>query len=259
MVENVLEQDAQSRQFPQGDYTLRRHRRLLVTSIFSLHTTLLIHILFCPLVTGLDTTRKNIKDFTFSDGRLVLKGTRINAGIIALHHDDALYEKPGRYLIRSGLRSWVRRTRRAQSISSLRLLPSTCRLDKADTPGMAGSHRPLFILVLIFFVYSLLAPAVSLPELRWRRCWPISSRCTISIKPEENTTRPQSLHIWSWIGADSTAKVMFRKRARYGGAQGWAGFLDDMRFTPRTGLGLCVDANASLLPHIHTEHHRHSH
>lgn len=39
-------------------------------------------------------TRKAIKDFTFSDGTLIPKGTRINAGLVALHHDDALYPKP---------------------------------------------------------------------------------------------------------------------------------------------------------------------
>lgn len=38
---------------------------------------------------------------------------------------------------------------------------------------------------------------------------------TYDIKLEENTIRPQSLRIGSSIGANPTAKVMFRKRARY--------------------------------------------
>ena len=38
--------------------------------------------------------RKATKDFTFSDGTFIPKGTRINAGLVALHYDDALYENP---------------------------------------------------------------------------------------------------------------------------------------------------------------------
>ena len=41
---------------------------------------------------------------------------------------------------------------------------------------------------------------------------------TYDIKPEENKNRPQSLRIGTAIVADSKAKVMFRKRARYAGA-----------------------------------------
>ncbi|KAH0837766.1 cytochrome P450 [Lanmaoa asiatica] len=40
----------------------------------------------------LGLTREARKYFTFSDGTLIPKGTRINAGLIALHYDDALYE-----------------------------------------------------------------------------------------------------------------------------------------------------------------------
>lgn len=47
--------------------------------------------LYCSLV-GL--ARKAIKDFTFSDGTFIPKGTRINAGLVAIHHDDSLYENP---------------------------------------------------------------------------------------------------------------------------------------------------------------------
>lgn len=46
---------------------------------------------FCSTV-GL--TRKTTKDFTFSDGTFIPKGTRINAGLIGLHYDEALYDNP---------------------------------------------------------------------------------------------------------------------------------------------------------------------
>ena len=38
--------------------------------------------------------RKATRDFTFSDGTFIPKGARIQAGITALHHDNALYENP---------------------------------------------------------------------------------------------------------------------------------------------------------------------
>jgi len=43
-------------------------------------------------IDALTLSRKAVNDFAFSDGTLILKGTRVNAGLIALHHDDALYE-----------------------------------------------------------------------------------------------------------------------------------------------------------------------
>ncbi|KAI6122564.1 hypothetical protein EV401DRAFT_1950631 [Pisolithus croceorrhizus] len=38
--------------------------------------------------------RKVLKDFTFSDGRVVLRGCYIAAPSYAVHHDVEFYEKP---------------------------------------------------------------------------------------------------------------------------------------------------------------------
>ena len=106
---------------------------------------------------------------------------------------------------------------RAQGISSLRLLPSTCPLGTADMRGMPVSHRSLFTLLLIFFL-----PVVSPGRFfagATLKTMLAHIVTTYDIKLEENTTRPQSLHVGSSIGANPTAKVMFRKRACYGGAQ----------------------------------------
>ncbi|KAF8547706.1 cytochrome P450 [Imleria badia] len=136
-----------------------------------------------------------VKDFMFSDGTLIPKGTRINAGLVALHHDDALYENskvfdPFRF---ADMGEEDEEGAKHQFV--------------ATSPEYLSFGHGLHACPGRFFAAA---------ELKMMLAHIVT---TYDIKLEENTTRPQSLHIGNSIGANPTAKVMFRKRVRYAGVQ----------------------------------------
>lgn len=45
----------------------------------------------CPLIIVVTMTRKAMKDFTFSDGTFIPRGTYVSAAETATHHDDQVY------------------------------------------------------------------------------------------------------------------------------------------------------------------------
>ncbi|KAF8546289.1 cytochrome P450, partial [Imleria badia] len=140
-------------------------------------------------IDALTLSRKAVNDFAFSDGTLILKGTRVNAGLIALHHDDALYEN-------SKLFDPVPEDGEGAKHRFV-----------ATSPEYLSFGHGLHALYVFFFTAA---------ELKIMLAHIVTA---YDIKLEENTTRPRRLHIGNSIGANPTAKVMFRKRARYGGVQ----------------------------------------
>ncbi|KAG9313844.1 hypothetical protein JVU11DRAFT_4609 [Chiua virens] len=90
--------------------------------------------------TILDLARKAIKDFVPSDGRVIPKGTRTHAGLVALHYDDALYGNPYKF---DPSRFANMREEDGEDIKPIRsspLLQNTCRLGMADMHGMPASR-----------------------------------------------------------------------------------------------------------------------
>ena len=119
--------------------------------------------------------------------------------------------KTQKRLTRSDLQTWVRKAN-ARNINLQQLLPSTCRLDTADMHGMSASSTTIracidFVSPGRFFAAAVLKTMLA------------HIVTTYDIKLKDNMTRPQSLRIGATIVAHPTAKVMFRKRIRYGGAQ----------------------------------------
>ncbi|KAF8547708.1 cytochrome P450 [Imleria badia] len=142
----------------------------------------------------LGLTRKATKNFTFSDGTLIPKGTRINAGLVALHYDDALYENP-------------------EVFDPFRFA------NMGEKDGEGEKHQ--FVATSPEFLsfghgrHACPGRFFAGAELKTMLAHIVT---TYDIKLEDDTTRPQSLRIGSSIGANPTAKVMFRTRARYGRA-----------------------------------------
>lgn len=46
------------------------------------------------MLTAVGSTRKALKDFTFSNGVTIPKGTLVAVPIMGVHHDETLYENP---------------------------------------------------------------------------------------------------------------------------------------------------------------------
>ena len=158
--------------------------------------------------------RKATKDFTFSDGTFIPKGTRINAGLAALHYDDALYENPEEFVPFRfvGMGKEDKEGVKNQFVATS---PQYLSFGHGRYAWYVRPSWTLLMLVLIFFFISpgrFFAAAV----LKTMLAHVVTM---YDIKLEENVTRPRSLRIGNSISANPTAKVMFRKRARHGGAQ----------------------------------------
>ncbi|KAN0100066.1 Cytochrome P450 [Tylopilus felleus] len=138
----------------------------------------------------LGLTRKTTKDFTFSDGTFIPKGTRINAGLIGLHYDEALYDNP-------------------EVFNPFRFA------DIGKPDGEGGKYQ--FVATSPEYLpfghgrHACPGRFFAAAELKTMLAHVVT---TYDVKLEEHTTRPQSTRIGSSIGANPTAKVMFRKRAR---------------------------------------------
>ncbi|KAH0837779.1 cytochrome P450 [Lanmaoa asiatica] len=144
----------------------------------------------------LGLTRKATKDFTFSDGTFIPKGTRINAGLVALHYDDALYENPEVFdpfrFAEMGTEDGQEGAKHQFAATSPEYL--AFGHGRHACPGRFFAATEL---------KTMLAHIVT----------------TYDLKLEDNMTRPRSLYIGSVVGANSAAKVMFRRRTHHDGEQ----------------------------------------
>ncbi|KIK81320.1 hypothetical protein PAXRUDRAFT_15298 [Paxillus rubicundulus Ve08.2h10] len=134
-------------------------------------------------------TRKVMKDFTFSDGTVVPKGTVIVAASQATHHDNSIYDNAGTF-------------------DPFRF----ANLHEEDGVGVKHSYVSNTPQYLAFGHGKHACPGrfFAANELKFMLAHIVLS---YDIKLEDADTRPQSLHIGINIVAHPTAKVMFRKRA----------------------------------------------
>ncbi|KAH0837794.1 cytochrome P450 [Lanmaoa asiatica] len=132
--------------------------------------------------------RKAMKDFTFSDGTFIPKGTLISAASGCIHLDDDFYENaaifdPFRF---ARMREAVGEGTKHQFVStSLEYLPFGH--GRNACPGR-------------FFVANELKVMLAHIVLSY------------DVKSEENMTIPESIHATTSITANPDAKIMFRKR-----------------------------------------------
>lgn len=155
--------------------------------------------------------RKAKKDFTFSDGTLIPKGTRINAGLVALHYDDALYENPEVFdpfrFADMGEEDEEGAKHQFVATSPEFLSFGHGRHAWYDRLSPIAIHAHLYFFASPGRFFAAVEMKTMLAHIV----------TTYDIKLEENTTRPRSLHIGSAIATNSTARVMFRKRTRQDG------------------------------------------
>ncbi|KAF8435729.1 cytochrome P450 [Boletus edulis BED1] len=133
-------------------------------------------------------SRKAVKDFTFSDGTFIPKGTLIAAATVSIHHNKDFYENPDvfepfRFV---GMHDEDGSHSRHQYTStSAEFLPFGH--GRHACPGRFFAANEL---------KSMLAHVV----------------VTYDVKLQDNETCPQSWHIGSFISANPHAKVVFRNR-----------------------------------------------
>ncbi|KIJ12301.1 hypothetical protein PAXINDRAFT_14916 [Paxillus involutus ATCC 200175] len=134
-------------------------------------------------------SRKAMKDFTFSDGTVVPKGTIIHAASHATHLDNEIYENAGAF-------------------DPFRF----ANMRDEDRDGAKHSFVSTSFEYLAFGHGKLACPGrfFAANELKSMLAHLV---LTYDIKLEDNSTPPRSWYIVLHIVAHPTAKVMFRKRA----------------------------------------------
>ncbi|KAF9244149.1 cytochrome P450 [Melanogaster broomeanus] len=137
--------------------------------------------------------RKALKDFRFSDGTVIPKGAFLAVAAHSMHHNDELYENAHRF---DPFRFANTHGEDEEGVNQ-----QFVSLTPEYLPFGLGRHACYYI-----------APVGSLP--------PSSSKSMLAhivlsydLKLENGAKKPQSLRIGIAIAADSSAKVMFRKRA----------------------------------------------
>ncbi|KIJ13791.1 hypothetical protein PAXINDRAFT_80408 [Paxillus involutus ATCC 200175] len=134
-------------------------------------------------------TRKVMKEFTFSDGTVLPKGTIVTIASQATHLDNGIYENAEMF---DPFRSANMRDEDGDGAKHLFVSTNPEYLSfghgRHACPGRFFAGNEL---------QSMLAHVV----------------LSYDIKLEDNATRPRSLHIGGTISAHPTARVMFRKRA----------------------------------------------
>ncbi|KIJ13842.1 hypothetical protein PAXINDRAFT_80222 [Paxillus involutus ATCC 200175] len=145
----------------------------------------------CHRIEGIgcvSVTRKVMKDFTFSDGTVLPKGTLLTTASQATHLDNEIYENAGTF---DPFRFANMREEEGEGIKHSYVSTTSEYLafghGKHACPGRFFSGTEL---------KAMLAHVV----------------LSYDIKLEDNTTRPCNLHVGIHIVAHPTAKVMFRKR-----------------------------------------------
>ncbi|KIJ09985.1 hypothetical protein PAXINDRAFT_86692 [Paxillus involutus ATCC 200175] len=133
-------------------------------------------------------TRKVMKDFTFSDGTVLPKGTIVTIASEATHLDNEVYEN-------------------ADIFNPLRF----ANMRDEDGEGTKHSFASTTPEYLLFGHGRQACPGrfFAANELKSMLAWVVLS---YDVKLEDGATRPPSLYIGSAIAAHPTAKVMFRKR-----------------------------------------------
>ncbi|KAG9308952.1 cytochrome P450 [Chiua virens] len=138
----------------------------------------------------LSLARKAVEDFVLSDGRVIPKGTRIHAGLVALHYDDTLYGNPYKF---DPFRFANMREEDGEGVKHQFVTTSPEYLafghGRHACPGRFFAAAEL---------KTMLAHIVM----------------NYDLKLEENATRPSSFRLAATVGANTTAKVLFRRRAR---------------------------------------------
>ena len=153
-------------------------------------------------------SRKALKDFTFSDGTFIPKGTLITAPTVSLHHDKNFYENPDvfePFRFAHMREEDGKGTKRQFASMSTEYVPFG--LGKNVWYDLASSifYRDL---LAGYFLYS---PGrfFAAIELKFMLAHLL---VTYDVKLEDNTTHPQSWHIGTYIAANPRAKVLFRNR-----------------------------------------------
>ncbi|KAI9569395.1 cytochrome P450 [Boletus coccyginus] len=145
----------------------------------------------CQRIEGMNIvtlTRKASKDFTFSDGRFIPKGTSVAAAARSLHHDKNIYDNPELFEpfrfahVSEDDGKGVKYQFASTSIEYL-----SFGHGRHACPGRAFAANTL---------KSMLAHVV----------------VTYDVKLEDNATLPPSLHTGAFTQANLRAKVMFRNR-----------------------------------------------
>ncbi|KAF8844224.1 cytochrome P450, partial [Paxillus ammoniavirescens] len=133
-------------------------------------------------------TRKAMKDFTFSDGTVLPKGTIVTIASEATHLDNEIYEN-------------------AKIFDPLRF----ANMRDEDGEGTKHSFASTTTEYLLFGHGRQACPGrfFAANELKSMLAWIVLS---YDVKLEDGATRPSSLYIASAIAAHPTAKVMFRRR-----------------------------------------------
>ncbi|KAH7926831.1 cytochrome P450 [Leucogyrophana mollusca] len=137
---------------------------------------------------SLTMSRKALKDFTFSDGTFVPKGSVVSVASHAIHHDDVIYENPDVFepFRFADLREEEGEALKHQMVSTgLEFLPFGH--GRHACPGRFFAANEL---------KTMLAHVV----------------VAYDVKLEEGASRPEHLELGSGVGANPKAKVMFRKR-----------------------------------------------
>ncbi|KAG9308978.1 cytochrome P450 [Chiua virens] len=148
----------------------------------------------CLRIEGINTasiSRKAMKDFKFSDGTFIPKGTLIAAATGSVHHDGNLYDNPGsfepfRFANMGKTDGKIEGFKHHFASTSTEYLPFG--LGRHACPGRFFAANEL---------KSMLAHVI----------------VTYDLKLEDEAF-PQNLHIATAIGANQRAKVMFRNRQR---------------------------------------------
>ncbi|KIJ21175.1 hypothetical protein PAXINDRAFT_65823 [Paxillus involutus ATCC 200175] len=140
-------------------------------------------------VSSASMTRKAMKDFTFSDGTVVPKGTFVVTATQATHLDNEIYENAGTF-------------------DPFRF----ANMHEEDGEGAKHSSVSIHSGYLAFGHGKHACPGrfFAMTELKTMLAHVVLS---YDIKLEDNTTPPRSLHIGVYTVAHPTANVMFRRRA----------------------------------------------
>ncbi|KAF8446215.1 cytochrome P450 [Boletus edulis BED1] len=132
--------------------------------------------------------RKALKDFTFSDGTFVPKGTLIAAAAVSIHHNKDVYENPDIFepFRFAGMHDEDgSRSKHQCTSTSADFLPFGH--GRQACPGRFFATNELKLMLAHVVV-------------------------TYDVKLQDNETYPPSWHIGSFISANSHAKVLFRNR-----------------------------------------------
>ncbi|KAG6380640.1 cytochrome P450 [Boletus reticuloceps] len=147
----------------------------------------------CLRFEGMSTaslSRKALKDFTFSDGTFIPKGTMVSAPTLSLQHDESFYDNPDVFVpfrFAEMHDEDDNRSKHQCTSTSVEYLAFGHGKHACSGRFFAASELKL-MLAHVVVMYD--------------------------VKLEDNATYPPSWHIGTFISANPSAKVMFRNRNR---------------------------------------------